>query len=60
MKKNVNESASSGATSSGAIASTPNGMHFSLLKRMPPTNIFGGYSPVPENKQKKKKKNNGK
>ncbi len=37
----LNESASAGATSAGAIASTANGLNFPLQKRLPPTSIFG-------------------
>ena len=40
-KKKVNENASSGATSSGSIASVGSGLNYPLLKRMPPTNFFG-------------------
>ena len=56
MKKKIKESATSGATSSGGIATVPNGLNHSIIKRIPPTNIFGGYSPVND----KKKKKNGK
>lgn len=42
MKKSkVNESASAGATSAGAIATVANGLHYPLTKRIPPTNFFG-------------------
>lgn len=41
MKKNIKENASSGATSSGAIASVSGGLNYPLLKRLPPSNFFG-------------------
>lgn len=53
MKK-INENASSGATSAGAIASVPGVLNNSIIRRIPPTNIFGGYSPVNTPKTKKK------
>ena len=56
MKKKVNESASAGATSAGSIASTPGGLNFPLIRRMPPTNIFNSTSEV----YRKSKKKNGK
>lgn len=49
-KKNISETASSGATSAGAIASTSSGLHFPLAKRLPPINVF-------PTKDKKKKDN---
>ena len=59
-RKKINESASSGATSAGGIASVASGVNFPLHRRIPPTNIFGGYSPVPDDNTKGKKKKNGK
>lgn len=46
MSKRLKENASTGATSSGNIASVSGGLHFPLLKRLPATNIFGGYKEV--------------
>lgn len=54
MKKKIIETASSGATSAGAIASTP-GLNFPLQKRIPPTELFG-YSEYKIDKDSKKKK----
>lgn len=53
MKKKVNENASSGATSAGAIASVSGGLNYPLLKRVPPTNFFG-YKEVKMDKKDKK------
>ena len=39
-KRKIDEDASAGATSSGAIASTSTGLHFPLLNRLPPINVF--------------------
>lgn len=41
MKKKVDESASAGATSAGAIATVSNGLNYPLTRRIPPTNFFG-------------------
>ncbi len=38
MKK-LNETASDGATSAGAIATTNNGLHFPRARRLPTTNV---------------------
>lgn len=38
--KKLDETASGGATSAGAIASVSGGLNFPLLKRMPPTNVY--------------------
>lgn len=46
MSKKLKENASAGATSAGNIASVSSGLHFPLLKRLPATNIFGGYTEV--------------
>lgn len=46
MSKKLKENASSGATSAGNVASVSSGLHFPLLKRLPATNIFGGYKEV--------------
>lgn len=54
MSKKLKENASSGATSAGSIASVSSGLNFPLLKRLPATNIFGGYTEV---KVKNKKDN---
>ena len=59
MKK-INESATSGSTSAGAIANVSTGLNHSMIKRMPPTNIFGGYSTVPDQKKMDTTKKNGK
>ncbi|AUS02601.1 hypothetical protein NVP2275O_020 [Vibrio phage 2.275.O._10N.286.54.E11] len=56
MKKQMKESATGGGTSAGAIASVPGGFNFPLHKRIPPTNLFGGYSPVPQQNTKNNKK----
>ena len=56
MKKKVNESATSGATSAGAVASVNTGLHFPLIKRMPPSTLFGGYEEVQTDSTKKSKK----
>ena len=49
-KKKLDETASAGATSAGGIASTAGGLHFPLLKRLPPINVF----PAKDKKKKKK------
>ena len=54
MSKKLKENASSGATSAGSIASCSTGLHFPLLKRLPATNIFGGYKEVPMKDKKDK------
>lgn len=41
MKKKLKENSSVGATSAGSIASVSTGLHYPLLKRIPPTNFFG-------------------
>ena len=46
MSKKLKETASAGVTSAGNIASVSSGLHFPLLKRLPATNIFGGYTEV--------------
>ncbi len=40
-KKQVNETASTGSTSAGAVASVSTGLNFPLLTRMPKTDIYG-------------------
>lgn len=52
MKK-LKENASAGATSAGAIASVSGGLHYPLLKRLPPSNFFG-YKEVKMDKKDKK------
>lgn len=47
-KKKLDETASAGATSAGAVASVSSGLNFPLLRRMPPTNVF-----LPKKKKKK-------
>ena len=37
----IKENATSGATSSGSIASVNTGLNFPILSRMPKTNFFG-------------------
>ncbi|AZU98263.1 hypothetical protein SEPL_108 [Salmonella phage SE_PL] len=54
MSKKLKENASSGATSAGSIASVSTGLHFPLMKRLPKTILFGGYTEV--NMEKKDKK----
>jgi|AGFS01.1.fsa_nt_gi hypothetical protein len=54
MSKKLKENASSGATSAGAIASVSSGLHFPLMKRLPATNLFGGYTEVKMDKKEKK------
>lgn len=54
-KKKINETASSGATSSGAIATNAAGFNYPLHKRLPPTNLFG-YKEYDIDKETKKKK----
>jgi hypothetical protein len=56
MNKKLKENASSGSTSAGNIASCSTGLHFPLFKRMPATNLFGGYNEVEMKKSKKDKK----
>lgn len=53
MKK-INENASAGATSAGAIASVSGGLNYPLLKRLPPSNFFG-YKEVKMDDKKDKK-----
>lgn len=53
MSKKLKENASSGATSAGNIASCSTGLHFPLFKRIPATNLFGGYTEVKMKKDKK-------
>lgn len=54
-KKKINETASAGATSAGAIATNASGFNFPLNKRLPPTNLFG-YTEYDIDKETKKKK----
>ncbi|WEM33352.1 hypothetical protein EJP02_291 [Escherichia phage EJP2] len=53
--KKLKENASAGATSAGAIASVPTGLHYSILMRIPKSDFFG-YSEVDETGKKKTKK----
>lgn len=46
MSKKLKENASAGSTSAGSIASVSTGLHYPLLKRLPATNLFGGYTEV--------------
>lgn len=50
--KDLTESATSGSTSSGSIASVVGSLNFPLIKRMPHSDIFG----YTDNKGKKKRK----
>lgn len=40
-KQKIQENASAGATSAGAVASVSSGLNYPLLKRMPKNNFFG-------------------
>ena len=51
MKK-LNETASEGSTSAGAIATTNNGLHFPLARRLPPTNVTWQPVKVEDDKSK--------
>lgn len=51
-EKKINENASSGSTSSGGIASSPSGLHYSLLKRIPKNEFFKGYQIYKSKKDK--------
>lgn len=53
----LNESASSGATSSGGIATVVQPLNFPLIRRLPNSNIFGYVDEVGQDKKKKKKNN---
>lgn len=55
MSKKLKENASTGSTSSGNIASVSGGLNFPLLKRLPATNIFGGYKEIKVKDSKDKK-----
>lgn len=54
-KKKINETATAGATSSGAIATNTGGFNYPLHKRLPATNLFG-YTEYDIEKETKKKK----
>lgn len=54
MSKKLKENASSGATSAGNIASTSTGLHFPLMRRLPKTILFGGYTEVKMGNKDKK------
>lgn len=58
MKK-LNESASAGATSAGAVATVAQPLNYSMQRRMPPTNLFNfsdnNASNVIKSNSKKKK-----
>ena len=55
MSNKLKENASAGSTSAGSIASCSTGLHFPLFKRIPATNLFGGYTEVKMKKDKKDK-----
>lgn len=52
----INESASGGATSAGAIATVPSGLNFPLQRRLPPTTLFGTADNIQQPAKEKKKK----
>lgn len=51
----INESATSGATSAGAVASVAQPLNYSLQRRLPPTTLFGTQATSAKNIIKKPK-----
>ncbi len=56
MKKKLDESATGGATSAGAVATVATPLNFSMQRRIGPTNLFGYTKTSAKNTRKPKKK----
>lgn len=52
-ERKITESASSGSTSAGSIASVSGGLNYPLISRLPPTNFFGYKEYSPKTKKKR-------
>lgn len=56
MRKKLDETATGGATSAGAVATVVAPLNFSMQRRLPPTNLFGYSETSAKNVKKPKKK----